>query len=61
MSKIPAEHFVNQIAHNVNNEQLSDAEFRTFIRNTLDIVIFEDTRIPQNEDSREQLKSSLTN
>jgi len=35
---VPAEHFMGTIAVNVNNEKLSDADFRQFIRNTLPIV-----------------------
>ena len=35
---IPAQNFVEQIAANVDNNQLSDAEFRAFIRMTLSIV-----------------------
>jgi hypothetical protein len=35
---IPADHFMGTIAANVDNDKLSDAEFRQFIRNTLTIV-----------------------
>lgn len=35
---IPAEHFMSTLAVNVNNEKLSDAEFRAFVRNTMPIV-----------------------
>lgn len=40
MSNISAESFMNTISVNVNNEKLSDADFRQFIRNTLPIVDF---------------------
>jgi len=36
--KIPAAHFMETIRANVDNMKLSDAAFRTFIRNTLPIV-----------------------
>ena len=39
MSKnIPAENFVATLAVNVDNERISDAEFRQLVRNTLGIV-----------------------
>lgn len=38
MSKVPAKHFVETLVANVDNEKLSDAEFREFVRNTLPIV-----------------------
>ena len=38
---IPASNFVGTIAVNVNNEKLSDADFRKFIRNTLSIVVYD--------------------
>lgn len=37
---IPAEHFLTTLAANVENTRLTDKELRTFIRNTLPIVIF---------------------
>lgn len=36
---VPAEHFCNTLAVNVDNTGLTDAEFRQFVRNTLPIVI----------------------
>ena len=44
MDKIPAEHFAATIAINVDNEKLSDADFRQFIRNTLPIVQYKRKR-----------------
>ena len=38
---IPAEHFMTTVAANVDNEKLTDAEFRQFIRNSLPVVKFE--------------------
>jgi methyl coenzyme M reductase subunit D len=38
MSKVPAENFMATIAANVDNEKVSDEDFREFIRNTLPIV-----------------------
>ena len=36
--KVPADNFVGTVAANVNNDKLTDAQFREFIRNTLPIV-----------------------
>ena len=41
MGKIPAESFVGTLAVNVDNEKLSDAEFRQFVRNTLPEVQYD--------------------
>ncbi len=38
---VPASHFVGTIAVNVDKKDLSDADFRQFIRNTLPIVEFD--------------------
>ena len=38
MNKVPAENFVATIAANIDNDKLSDAEFRQFIRNSIKIV-----------------------
>lgn len=35
---VPAEHFLKTLEVNINNERLSDAEFREFVRTTLGIV-----------------------
>ena len=35
---IPPRHFVETLLANVNNEKLTDAEFREFVRNSLPIV-----------------------
>jgi hypothetical protein len=40
MDHIPAEHFCTTLAANVDNDKLSDADFRQFVRNTLPIVNF---------------------
>lgn len=37
-NKIPAKYFVDLLRVNVDNEKLSDEEFRQIIRNTLPIV-----------------------
>lgn len=37
---VAAENFVATLARNVDNPRLSDTEFRAFVRDTLDIVIF---------------------
>ena len=48
---VPAEHFMGTIAANVDNEKLTDADFREFIRNTLPIVQY--PRPPAREHSVE--------
>lgn len=35
---VPAANFVGTLAVNVDNDKMSDAEFREFVRNTLPIV-----------------------
>jgi len=37
---VPSEHFCRILNVNVDNEKLTDADFRQFVRNTLPIVIF---------------------
>lgn len=39
-NKVPAENFLTTVAINVDNEGLSDADFREFIRNCLPVVRF---------------------
>lgn len=59
---IPASNFMATIAANVDNEKLSDAEFRQMIRNTLPIVEYDNpshegiinTLTEENEVLREQ-------
>lgn len=36
--KVPPENFCGTLAANVDNEKLSDAEFRQFVRNSLAVV-----------------------
>ena len=38
MRTVPAEHITLMLSVNVDNEKLSDADFREFVRNTLPIV-----------------------
>ena len=38
---VPAEHFMFTLEENVDNEKLSDKDFRQFVRNTLPIIIFD--------------------
>jgi len=49
MSKVPAENFMATIAANVDNEKISDADFREFIRHSLPIVNY----IKYEEDKNE--------
>jgi len=44
---VPASNFVGTLAANVDNQKLSDAEFREFVRNTLPIVRYD--RAPEND------------
>lgn len=45
---VPAKHFVQMLAGNVDNTKLSDKKFREFVRNTLPIVDY-----PRIEDKDE--------
>lgn len=36
--KIPSDNFVVTVAANVNNKNISDKDFREFVRNTIGIV-----------------------
>jgi hypothetical protein len=38
---VPASNFMGTVAANIDNPELSDAEFRQFVRNTLPIVIYD--------------------
>ena len=38
---VPAQNFVETIAANVDNPNLSDADFRAFIRSSLPVVIYD--------------------
>ena len=38
---VPAKNFMQTLEANVDNDKLSDKDFRKFVRNTLPIVIFE--------------------
>ncbi len=44
---VPAENFMATIEANVDNSSLSDADFRSFIRNSLPVVIY-----PRKKDER---------
>ena len=37
---VPAKHFLTTVSVNVDNKNLSDAQFREFIRNSLQVVDF---------------------
>lgn len=37
---VPAESFAATLAKNVDNDKLSDKDFREFVRNTLPIVVY---------------------
>lgn len=41
---VPAENFMATIAINVDNKNLSDKDFREFIRNTLPIVVYPENK-----------------
>lgn len=48
MRKLPAESFCQTLTANVDNEGLSDADFRELVRNTLPIVI--GAELPKREE-----------
>ena len=43
---VPAANFVGTLAENVDNDRLSDKEFRQFVRNSLPVVIYDAKRYP---------------
>lgn len=53
---VPAKNFVGTIMANVDNDLLSDAEFRDFIRNTLSIVEKDDFDKIANDSIKERIK-----
>jgi hypothetical protein len=40
--ELPPQHFVDTLSVNVNNEKMSDEQFRIFVRNTLPLYIKKD-------------------
>jgi hypothetical protein len=54
--KVPALNFLGTMMANVDNEKLSDAEFREFIRNTLPIVEKPDIEEMKNEEVKLRIK-----
>ena len=46
---VPASNFMATVAVNVDNEKLSDKEFREFIRNTLPIVQYDNADAPKEK------------
>ena len=54
MNKVPATNFMATVAANVDNVNISDQEFRAFIRDTLPIVDY--IRYPENKDANTKNK-----
>lgn len=46
---VPAKIFMQSLEVNVDNDELSDKDFRQFVRNTLPIIIF-DSKKDKNKD-----------
>lgn len=57
---VPAVHFIGTMMVNVDNDKLSDSEFRQFIRNTLPIIEKPSLGQIANEDVAEQIKKYYT-
>ncbi len=57
---VPAVHFIGTMMVNVDNDKLSDSEFRQFIRNTLPILEKPPLGQIANEDIAEQIKKYYT-
>ena len=55
-TKVPAINFISTIIANVDNDKLSDAEFRQFIRNTLPIVEKQSLESFANEEMKKDVK-----
>jgi hypothetical protein len=49
---VPAENFCGTLSANVDNEKLSDADFRQIVRNTLPIVIFNRTTTGRSDSTK---------
>lgn len=54
--KVPAVNFIGTLLVNVDNEKLSDADFREFFRNTISIVEKPSLESIANEATRESIK-----
>jgi len=54
--KVPAVNFVGTVIANVDNDGLSDADFRQFVRNTLPIIEKPGMGGFVNEEIRERVK-----
>jgi len=54
--KVPAKNFIGTVMANVDNDKLSDADFREFIRNTLPIVEKPDLESLGNDSIKPKLK-----
>lgn len=57
---VSAVHFIGTMMVNVDNDKLSDSEFRQFIRNTLPILEKPPLGQIANEDIAEQIKKYYT-
>ena len=55
MEKVPAVNFIGTVMANVDNEKMSNADFRQFIRNTLPIV----EKPKQEKIANEELKKRI--
>lgn len=55
-NKVPAVNFLNTVLVNLDNEKMSDADFRDFIRNTMPIVEKMPLDSIANEELREKSK-----
>jgi hypothetical protein len=53
---VPAINFLGTLMANLDNEKLSDSEFRQFIRNTLPIVEKPDIEKIANEEIKQKIK-----
>lgn len=53
---IPAKNFVGTMLANLDNDKLSDSEFRDFIRNTMPIVEKDEFETIANESVKEKIK-----
>ncbi len=54
--KVPAVNFIGTLMANVDNDKLSDEDFRQFVRNTLTIVEKPDLESLANDSIKDKIK-----
>lgn len=55
-NKVPAVNFIGTVLANIDNDKMSDVDFRQFIRNTLPIVEKTEWETIVNQDVKQRVK-----